>query len=564
MSGSLSPSLPTALPDPAFLAEIQRVLQPYRDAAAGSQDMPSSAPSAVQGMARAVQTPASSDQNPGLPDWASGSRRAPSQPTQPQPQSNGAALSGRVDPQAALGFDPSDVLPAKGTALLNSLPTIGQPTAGMVARGVPVSQTGTLDSLAPVGPTPGMLAAGTYPASSQQPSGSAAGQGGPDALAALGIDPADVQPHATAQSQGAAAQPAAQPSWSNIGGAIPSGLYRGIANIPNLPGNAANLAMTGLHQVFPSVPTDYFKPIVNPNPTGYQPAGPIASNLENAAAAVGTTAALGGVGKLVAGALTPGTIPQAIAQTVGQTGPGTLAASAAGGAAEEPAANQVPDEWKPVARMLANVGAGAGVGAVGGAGRAAIGAVGPETAQLAQLARDTYNIPIRAGQIGGNRVVRSADSALQSVPFSGLQDAAEVQQSALNKAVAQTFGEDADKITPSVLNAAHRRIGGVMQDVENRNNIQFDPQLGQDLSGIVQNARMALPDSEFGVVGRQVQNLLSTVQPGAQISGQSYGNLIHKGSPLDAMMNSSDSNIANYGGQIREALRDLLQRSLSS
>ena len=129
MSGSLSPSLPTALPDPAFLAEIQRVLQPYRDAAAGSQDMPSSAPSAVQGMARAVQTPASSDQNPGLPDWASGSRRAPSQPTQPQPQSNGAALSGRVDPQAALGFDPSDVLPAKGTALLNSLPTISQPTA---------------------------------------------------------------------------------------------------------------------------------------------------------------------------------------------------------------------------------------------------------------------------------------------------------------------------------------------------------------------------------------------------------------------------------------------------
>ena len=102
-----------------------------------------------------------------------------------------------------------------------------------------------------------------------------------------------------------------------------------------------------------------------------------------------------------------------------------------------------------------------------------------------------------------------------------------------------------------------------MQDVENRNNVQFDPQLGQDLSGIVQNAQMALTQPEFGVVGRQVQNLLSTVQPGAQISGQSYGNLIHKGSPLDAMMNSSNSNLANYGGQIREALRNSLQRSLS-
>ena len=156
MSGSLAPSLPTPLPDPAFLAEIQRVLQPYRDAAAGSQDMPSSAPSAVQGLARVaqqqsgapsqpVQAPASSDQNPGLPDWAGGSRRAPSQPTQATPQSGGAALSGRVDPQAALGFDPSDVLPAKGTALLDSLPAIGQPTAGMVARGVPTSQTSVLE-----------------------------------------------------------------------------------------------------------------------------------------------------------------------------------------------------------------------------------------------------------------------------------------------------------------------------------------------------------------------------------------------------------------------------------
>ena len=74
-------------------------------------------------------------------------------------------------------------------------------------------------------------------------------------------------------------------------------------------------------------------------------------------------------------------------------------------------------------------------------------------------------------------------------------------RSALNKAVAQTFGEDADKITPSVLNAAHRRIGGVMQDVENRNNIQFDPQLGQDLSGIVQNARMALPNRSLVLLG---------------------------------------------------------------
>ena len=55
---------------------------------------------------------------------------------------------------------------------------------------------------------------------------------------------------------------------------------------------------------------------------------------------------------------------------------------------------------------------------------------------------------------------------------------------------------------------------------------------------------------------------MKNLQPGDTITGTTYGNVIHKGSPLDAALNSSDANISNYAGQIKEALGDSLTRSL--
>jgi hypothetical protein len=53
------------------------------------------------------------------------------------------------------------------------------------------------------------------------------------------------------------------------------------------------------------------------------------------------------------------------------------------------------------------------------------------------------------------------------------------------------------------------------------------------------------------------------LQQGDSITGETYGNLVARGSPLDAALNSRDSNVPNYAGQIKSALQDALERSLS-
>lgn len=190
-------------------------------------------------------------------------------------------------------------------------------------------------------------------------------------------------------------------------------------------------------------------------------------------------------------------------------------------------------------------------------------AASPEVAQLAQLGRDTYDIPISAGQISGNRLIRLADSGLKSIPFSGHANLDHEIQGAVNSAVSRTFGEDAPKLTPQVMQAARTRIGGVLQDVESRNTVQFDNQTMHDLAGVESSARAALTDPEYDVIRRQLDGVMQNVQPSGGLAGTTYGNLMHKGSPLDAAASSANPNVANYAGDIKDILRGSLQRSIS-
>ncbi len=71
-------------------------------------------------------------------------------------------------------------------------------------------------------------------------------------------------------------------------------------------------------------------------------------------------------------------------------------------------------------------------------------------AALARTAQDTYGIPIRAGQMTDSPSVRFLDSTLSRTPGMGYGAANRTQQTAINKAVAATFGETAERITPGV------------------------------------------------------------------------------------------------------------------
>jgi hypothetical protein len=418
----------------------------------------------------------------------------------------------------------------------------------------------------PAPPTPsgstGFPSSGTAPPSASQQAQLPAWAGG--STPAISAPPTDKVPSGSYLHTSQPPPPPPESTWSNIGGSIPSGIYEGFAKAANVPTHLLNAAQNVAHDVGMNVPYGSWQPPINENPTNYQPVGPWATAGHDAASAAANTVALSGAAKVVEPFLPAASVPQIATKAIADTTPGQVAAAAVGGAAEQPIANNVPDEYQPLVKMVSNVGAGSLTNAVeSGAKNFVRGNVSPETAALANLAQ-SYDVDIRPGQISGSRFIKQADSTVQSIPFSGMRDAADQQQGQFNRAVSHTFGEDADKVTPDVLSNAGTRIGGVMEDVENRNNVTLDQTTMGNLAQIEANAHASLTDPEYQVVKRQLDNVINNVQPGnSAISGVTYGNLIHKGSPLDAMIGSKNANLSNIGGDIRGALQDSLQRSLN-
>ena len=211
----------------------------------------------------------------------------------------------------------------------------------------------------------------------------------------------------------------------------------------------------------------------------------------------------------------------------------------------------------PVANLVAN-GAGAVADAPTGAG-----AVDPARAALAQIARDQYGIPITAPQISTSPLLKVVDSQTQKIPFSGAGAVNEAQQGAFTRALSNTFGEDTDRITPAVMDAARARIGQSFNNVAQNASITADPQFVADMGRIAQESAQApLGDGGQNAIRAQIDNILgATLRGNGTINGNDYQTITRFGAPLDRTVSAADPNVRYYGGQIREALDDALQRS---
>lgn len=216
----------------------------------------------------------------------------------------------------------------------------------------------------------------------------------------------------------------------------------------------------------------------------------------------------------------------------------------------------------------AGVGLAAGAGLTG-AGAAASGVVNrltgsasPEVAALARTARDTYGIPIRAGQITDSPAVRFTDSTLSKTPGMGYGAANRAQQLAVNRAVAQTIGEDADRLTPAVMQAARTRLGQSFDRVAQGSWVRADNQLSGDLQKTFNEAAAVLTDAELKPLQGQVKQMLAKFDPKTgEMEGNQYQALTRKGAPLDRAMSDNNPNVRYYAGQIRDALDGALERS---
>lgn len=187
--------------------------------------------------------------------------------------------------------------------------------------------------------------------------------------------------------------------------------------------------------------------------------------------------------------------------------------------------------------------------------------VSPETAVLAKTARETYGIPIRGGQMAESKAAKYADSVLQNSPFSGYGGNVRAQQSAFNRAIAKTIGEDSDVITAEVMASAKKRLGNKFDEIAERTPVIMDDALKNQFRSIFDEAATVLPEQEVRPILNQLLSIASKADERGVVSGQSFQALTRKGAPLNRAKNSADPNIRFYAGKIEDALRDALERS---
>jgi len=185
-----------------------------------------------------------------------------------------------------------------------------------------------------------------------------------------------------------------------------------------------------------------------------------------------------------------------------------------------------------------------------------------ETLRLANIANQS-NIPIRASQISTNPFINKMDQVLGWIPGSGRQAEDAAQKAAYIRAASNTFGEDTPQITRSVIQDAKDRIGGVMNTVEARTPIQFDQQLGDGLTNVLQNAKTLFGEGtdRFNVVKNQVSQIVSLAREhNGTIPGDAWATLYHKGSPLERLSGAADSDVGNLANDLKGVAQDAVQR----
>jgi hypothetical protein len=252
--------------------------------------------------------------------------------------------------------------------------------------------------------------------------------------------------------------------------------------------------------------------------------------------------------------------PLAAAALSGGTGAGLSAADVAarGGNAEDVKNSALWGGGLGAAAPLI----GQGVAAFGrGVGNATIGTLPEETAQLAERAR-AMGIPVNTGQMSESPGVRFTSSALNKLPFSGAGADTAAIQAGVNRNVAKTIGEDAEKLTPKVMNTARLRIGGYFDTVANSTDLNADAALMTDIHAALNEAGLVISKGEYEPLIHNVQNILDKVDRNTgKISGAQYQALTKTNSPLDKLTDSENSNVSFYANKIKSALDEALSRS---
>ena len=216
---------------------------------------------------------------------------------------------------------------------------------------------------------------------------------------------------------------------------------------------------------------------------------------------------------------------------------------------------------------LGSAALGAASGIAGqGISRVASGATDAITSRLEQTASSAVKalqdagVPLDAAQRSGSIMLQRAKAMLWDNPLTAnaQADFHDMQQKAVNKAFLSTIGANANQATPEVMNAARSRLENTYDTLATKLTIPYDS-VEEPLNHVLNQARLTLNDQQFGVVQRNVDDVLNkAVQNNGVINGEQFQNL--KGT-LDRLSGSGDQQVGEFARDIRSSLNDGLMQS---
>lgn len=200
-----------------------------------------------------------------------------------------------------------------------------------------------------------------------------------------------------------------------------------------------------------------------------------------------------------------------------------------------------------------------GAGIAGNALRRAVVGDGatPEVAALAKRAAD-LGIDLRADQVVNSKPLNALSAALDYVPFSGKGASMNAQQRQFNTALSRTIGENTDNMAQALKNA-DTRLGAEFDRVLKSTPVTADNAFVDDLIRISKNAQDEMTKDQFGIISKQINNILDKVKTGDVIDADAAYNIKKT---LDRLGKSNDSTLAYHSREMRSALMDALNRSL--
>lgn len=354
-------------------------------------------------------------------------------------------------------------------------------------------------------------------------------------------------------------------SWgdvaADVGRSALSGLDKGVAGIAGFPADLAGLAIQGsdrLEAYRAGVPYEQMK--------AQRDANALVS--PETVARYGSDAFHQGSGMAYDPKTTEGKYAESVASFApgAALGPGSmmrrflLGAGVPGAASEAAGQATAGTAYEPVARAAAAIASPI----------AASRAITPITTRPSRIpltdTLEAEGIPLTAGQRTGNAPLQWMESMLSEAPLSGggAAHAMEAQRHGLNRAVARRFGEDADLLTPDVMQGAARRIGGQFDDITARNGVQVDPQLAQDMRDAATRYGMKLPSQQRETFANLFDDIRQQMVAGnGTIPGPIYQQARSDMTKIVQGARNTDPLYAQSVGGLRNALDGAFERSVA-